>query len=437
MTSMRRWRRAAGGGVVLLGLALALLALGTVVGTPSGPAPDTAPVVGRAASLSEGITGLQREVERLPTNDAAWARLGAAYVEQARRTADPTLYARAEEAFARSLELRPEDNDAALTGQASLAAARHQFAEALALTDRALAVNGYGATAYAVRTDALVELGRYDEARAALSRMLELRPGLEAFSRASYVRELSGDVDGARMALERALQSATSAADQAFLHHLLGELAWNTGDLAAARVAYEAGVAADPSAFAPRAGRAKVLAAEGELDASVAEYRAVVAAMPQPEYLVQLGELLEASGRTEQAQEQYDVVRAISRLFAANGQVVDAELALFQADHGSPAEALASAQALHQAGPDAIFAQDAVAWALHASGRSAEALPLARAAVRTGLPLPVLHYHLGVVEAAVGERDAARTSLQRALALNPVFSPMHAPRARQLLAELR
>jgi tetratricopeptide (TPR) repeat protein len=434
--SVRTWRRAAVSGAVLLGTAAALLAVGTVVAVPTGDAGPAVPTVGRAASLSEGIVGLQRELERLPANDSAWAQLGAAYVEQARRTADPTLYARADDAFARSLALRPQDNDAALTGQASLAAARHQFAEALALTDRALLVNSHGATAYAVRTDALVELGRYDEARAALSRMLELRPGLDAFSRASYVLELSGDVDGARAALERALQAATSPADEAFVHHLLGELAWNTGDVPAARSAYEAGVAADPSAFAPRAGRAKVLAAEGDVEAAVAEYRTVVAAMPQPEYLVQLGDLLEATGQPDRAQEQYDVVRAIQRLFAANGQDVDAELAVFDADHGSAAEALASAQAVHRAAPDAIFAQDALAWALHAAGRSAEALPLARAAVRTGLPQPVLHYHLGVVEAAVGERDAARTSLQRALALNPAFSPLHAPRARDLLSEL-
>jgi hypothetical protein len=37
------------------------------------------------------------------------------------------------------LQLRPEDNDTALTGQATLARARHDFAEALALTDRSLA----------------------------------------------------------------------------------------------------------------------------------------------------------------------------------------------------------------------------------------------------------------------------------------------------------
>lgn len=74
---------------------------------------------------------------------------------------------------------------------------------------------------------------------------------------------------------------------------------------------------------------------------------------------------------------------------------------------------------------------------MHATGRSQEALPLARQAVRTGLRLPVLHYHLGVIEAAVGETTAAVTSLSTALELSPAFSPLHAPQAQSLLASLR
>lgn len=98
---------------------------------------------------------------------------------------------------------------------------------------------------------------------------------------------------------------------------------------------------------------------------------------------------------------------------------------------------MASAERAYRARPDAIFTQDAYAWALHAAGRSQEALPLARQAVRTGLRLPVLHYHLGVIEAAVGETTAAVTSLSTALELNPAFSPLHAPQAQSLLASLR
>ena len=49
----------------------------------------------------------------------------------------------------------------------------------------------------AVTVDALVELGRYDEAATALQRMVDLKPNLAAYARVSYFRELHGDLDGA------------------------------------------------------------------------------------------------------------------------------------------------------------------------------------------------------------------------------------------------
>ena len=149
-----------------------------------------------------------------------------------------------------------------------------------------------------------------------------------------------------------------------------------------------------------------------------------------------LGELLQAAGPTVEANQSCAVVRAPQQLYAASGQVVDAELALFEADHGDPARAVQLAEQAHRARPDSIVTQDAYAWALHAAGRDRPALPLARAAVRTGLRSPALAYHLGAIEAAVGDAPAARKDLGRALELNPHWSPLHAPRARALLDRL-
>jgi tetratricopeptide (TPR) repeat protein len=435
---MRRWTRAAMSGLAVVGLADGLLAIGTAAGSPPDVAPNgvTTTPVGRSAQ-GQTVEDLQRSLDRVPGNPSAWSALGLAYVERARITADPTLYAKAEGAFARSLELRPQNNDAALTGQATLAAARHDFAEALSLTDRSLAINAYSPTTWAVRSDALTELGRYDEARAAVQRLLDLSPdGVDGLTRASYALELRGDVEQAGAALEQAAQEATRPADVAFAQQYLGELAWNEGDLPSARSAYDAGLAADPTSLALLAGRAKVLAAEGDTAAAVADYRRVVERLPAPEHLLAFGELLEATDEEQAAQEQYAVVRATSQLYAANGQDVDTELALFEADHGDPVKAVELAARAYATRPDAVHVQDAYAWALHAAGRSAEALPVARASARLGLRSPAFAYHLGAVEAAAGDPAAARRALQRALDLNPTFSPLHATRASVLLERL-
>ncbi|MBC7372933.1 MAG: tetratricopeptide repeat protein, partial [Frankiales bacterium] len=154
-------------------------------------------------------------------------------------------------------------------------------------------------------------------------------------------------------------------------------------------------------------------------------------------YLVEIGELLEATGQTAAAREQYDVVRAAQQLFAAAGQDVDTELAVFEADHGTPQAALAAAKKAFAKRPKAIFTQDAYAWALHANGDTAQALQLARQSVRLGFNYPIFYYHLGVIEAAAGNKARAVTALDKALALNPEWNPLQAPKARALLATLR
>ena len=435
---MQRWARGALSGLAVVGLAAGLLAIGTAAGAPPetalAPAPAAAP---QGDSLAQRIAGLQAELDRLPRNYDGWAELGFLYLQQSRETADPSLYAKAQGAFDRSLELRPEGNDTALTGQGALAAARHEFAEALTLADRALAENAFNATALAVRIDALTELGRYDEARTTTQELLDLRPGVDSFSRGSYAVELRGDTERARTLLQQAAGVAEAPNDIAFAQYYLGELAWNTGDLAAALAAYDDALVADPEYLPAVAGRAKVLAAQGKTAQAVELYADVVQRLPQPEFLVAYGELLEATGKPEEAEEQYAVVRAVQQLFAANGQDVDTELALFEADHGTPAAAVESASKAYAKRPDSVFTQEAYAWALHAAGRTAEALPIARQSVRLGLKSPSLHYHLGVIEAAAGETAAARASLQTALSLNPAFSPLHAPKAKALLDSLR
>ena len=435
---MPRWSRTALGALTVVGLATVLLGVGAVANSTGGDPEvrdvQTSPV----SSPTSAIEGLQKDLERVPANYRAWTDLGLAYVQQARTTADPGLYGRADGAFAKSLELRPRDNDAALTGKASLAAARHDFAEALALTDQSLAINDFSVTTYAVRADALTELGRYDQARDAIQKMFDLRPGgLDGYSRASYAFELRGDVVRAREMLEQAASAALSPGDVAFTSYFLGELAFNNGDLAAAQAAYQRAIDADPTALQSVAGRAKVLAAKGETTAAAADYRTVVERLPLPEYLAAFGELLEATGQQDEAEEQYAVLRATQQLYAAGGQDVDTELAIFEADHGTPAAALASAEKAYAKRPQAIFTQDAYAWALHAAGRSEEALPITKAATRLGLRSPALYYRLGTIAAAAGDTGTARTALTRALELNPAFSPLHAPKAQALLKTLR
>jgi len=430
--------------LIIVGLAVALLAVGGVVLRPRGDAGSRpAAVEAGAADASSTVDGVARAIdtarkrlERVPGDWTTWAELGAAYVQQARITGDPSNYPRAEEALNRSLSVRPDDNALALTGLGALAAARHDFAAALDFGNRSLVIDPYKAATHGVVADALVELGRYPESLAAIQRMVDLRPDTSSYARASYSFELRGDVPNARDLMQRALEAATGPADAAFaLEHLAG-LAFDNGDLATARSHVDDGLRRFRDHPPLLALRGRIAAAGGDTAAAVADYRAALAKLPQPTYAAELGDLLAAAGDTAGAEQQYALVRASAALLREQGVDVDAELSVFAADHGDPAGAVAAAQAVYARRPS-IFVADALAWALHVSGRDAEALPYADQALKLGTRSASLLFHRGAIKAALGDKAGASADLSAALAQNPHFSVRYAPEASRLLASTR
>lgn len=395
---------------------------------------DVLPVVAATGDLGRTITAMQQRLRALPRDARGWATLGLAYVEQARVTADPTYYPKAQQALERAAALAPRD-DLVLAAQAALDAARHDFRSALEHADAALAANAYSARALAIRADALNELGRYDEALRAAQRADELKPGVSTFARLSYAHELRGDVSKALTLMQRAAKAAATPADAAFAYYQAGELERGQGRVRAADNSFGSALLALPGHVPSLAGKARVMAARGDTAGALEAYEDVVRRLPVPEYLVELGELYEASGRPGKAREQYAVVRASNALAEASGVNVDIEAALFEADRGDPAVALAAARAEWRK-RRSIAAADAMAWALHSAGRDREALSFTRRATALGTRSAQLHYHRGMVELGAGRRAEALRSLRLALEINPTFSPLHAERARVALAGL-
>lgn len=441
MTSLSHRARAAAL-VFVLAAAMFLAAGLTVTGAPAQQ-PSPVALLGGAsvtqvASGSDptaAIEALQGRLRRLPADDTAWSSLGAAYVQHARLTGDPTFYGKADGAFERSLDERPAGNDTALTGLASLASARHDFTGALRYARQAQELNPYSATNQGVLTDALVELGRYDEAWDELQRMVDLKPSVPSFTRVSYSFELRGDPKQARKALERALEVASTPSDISYALHYLGELAWNSGDVDAAAERYVEGLRHDPSYVPLIAGMAKVAAARGEIEAALARYAEVVSRRPEPSYVIAYADLLASLGREEEAEQQYAVVAATQRLFESQGVNVDLELAVYEADHGRSESALAIAEAEWER-RRSVHTEDAYAWALHVGGRHREALDHAKAAAALGTHSASFAYHRGMIEQSLGMDGAAEASLRRALETNPHFSPLQAPRAEAALRQL-
>ncbi|MEU2255369.1 tetratricopeptide repeat protein [Nocardia xishanensis] len=402
--------------------------------------PDNSPAARPAYTDPSGplvarITQTRQQLDRVPGNAIGWAGLGASYVELARVTGDPANYGEAQRALERSLELKPEGNAEALIGLGALANARHDFTAARRYAEQALALRPDSADLYGVLIDALTQLGEADAASAAVQRMLDLRPGVPSFTRAAYDLELRGRTDDARQALRMALAAADTADQIAFCRYHLGELAFNTGNLDEAESHYRSGLLANPANAALRQGTAKVHAARGHLDQAIAEYTALTDRAPLPEYLIELGELLEAAGRPDEAAAEYQAVSAQFRRLEAEGATEYVDAAQLATEHGDPMEAVRLAQ-LEYGRRQSVITSDVLAWSLHKAGRDSEAIVYADRAASLGWRSATLAYHRGMILAALGEADEATGALSEALRINPHFSPLHAPRARAALEAL-
>jgi tetratricopeptide (TPR) repeat protein len=418
---MRNW--------VLTGAALALLA-GGAASAQERPSDQT-------------IRFLQSKVAADPDDAGAHNRLAGAYIRKARESGDISYYGLAEQTTQRSLQLVPRGPVAARasTLMAVVQLARHQFREALASVRTALDQDPSEQTPQAIAGDALLELGDYDEAGRAYARLAGLDGPRRPDARVAYLKFLRGDTPGAiasmRDAVARFAAAVPAGEPMAWTRTQLGHLLLGTNDLAGAEAAYRDALTALPGYHPALAGSAAVQAARGKLPDAAALYHKALEVIPLPAYATALGDVYTRLGRTSEANKQYALVEYIGKLSALNQTVYNRELALFYADHDRKLpQALELARKELEARRD-IYTYDVLAWTLYRNGQAREAQAAMNEALKLGTQDPRLFFHAGMIHRALGEHDAARTALARALALNPRFHVLHADVATSALAELK
>ena len=423
----------------MVGVALARFALLE----PSRAGDSTTVATARLQDTSAAIDSLSARAEASPDDPVLLRRLGVLHLTRFRESADPAAITSAATALERSEQLAPDAVDT-LVALGLLDLVRHDFSSALERGRRAVSLAPDSADPLGVVFDAQVELGRYEDAALTVQRMVDIRPALASLARASYLRQLRGDMPGALQAMEAALAAGSgSADDRAYVQTLLGDLHLAQGQLDRARSAYSRALDARPGNGLADTGLARVEAADGDLDAAEARLAKVVRRLPVPASVALYGDVHALAGRPSEATAQYDLVRSIEQLNAAAGVGVDLELAAFDADHARDpgvtvdADALVARATAARTARPTVFGDDVLAWTLRQVGRPDAALPFARAAVRLGTADAVLWYHLAAVEADLGLRTEARAHLDRAFAMNPHLTPRDLPAATKLRDALR
>jgi tetratricopeptide (TPR) repeat protein len=412
-------------------------------GGEGGPRPAPGPAArgmaavgaGAPASLAE-LTALIGDRERWlrahPGDEVSWAVLGAAYTERGRWLADAAYYPRAESALRRSLGVLPasEGNVDALVGLAGLANARHDFAAARSWGESARKQKPKRWTVYPSLIDAYHGLGDYPAARKALATLQELRPGAQTMGRTAQNYRYQGWREDAAAAAYNAVAAADTPAEKAAALHRMGELSWERGEPAEAMEQYDAALKLVRDHHPSLAGRARTLAALGRTDEAFRDYQAALERAALPEYALEAGELYESLGLDGDAATRYKQLRATAQAAGVNHALV---LGLFEADHGDADEAVRLLEAEWARNHRSMYVADALGWALHRAGRAREALPYAKLATGPGLRSALFSYHRGEIERSLDQLGPARRHLAEALRINPYFSPLLAPVAKDAL----
>jgi len=322
---------------------------------------------------------MRARVARTPGDATAAVQLADALLRQTRVIGNAGLAIEAERVLQGALKTDP-DHYQVRRMLAAVYASQHRFRDALAEGNRCLTIRTDDAWVYGVIGDAHVELGEYDQAFDAFDRMTARRPNAASYARASYARELQGDLRGALQAMQMATE-ATGAQDPeslAWHHAQLGHLYLELGQLTDARREFAHADYVFPDHPFAVEGLARVAAAEGDHARALQILTRLLSETPAPATLAMAGDALAALGRTDEAERQYRLAEAAWQSDAPD----PSRLARFLAEHGRrPDDAIRIAEST---GRQDIFTADALAWAYFQTGRLADAQAKIKVALSTG-----------------------------------------------------
>jgi tetratricopeptide (TPR) repeat protein len=373
-----------------------------------------------------------------PASAISLGMLAALHLQRARETGNDADFLRAEEYARRSLALRVNRNARTYVTLASALMAEHRFTEAESVAKSAVAydpgVPGYVALLAEVR----LEVGDYAGARESFDSLSRFRSTLSIAPRLARWAELNGHTSAAFSILRSAVAVADTRLDIpteqiAWFHFRLGDLELRNGRFNRARREFERGLDVEPADYRILGGLARLSLLQDDPDRAIAYGERAIAVKLDPATLGILGDAFLAKGDSAAAHETFRTME-----IAVRGQpgAYHRAWSLFLLDHNRRIEEVYCKAVDELATRKDIYGYDILGWSLYRLGRHAEAAHNLRAALQLGTRDPLLYYHAGMIERALGHRTEAIGFLAAALRINPRFDYTQSPVARATLDSL-
>jgi tetratricopeptide (TPR) repeat protein len=396
-----------------------LIAVVLLAATMSAQTSST-PTEMKLSPAERGIATSQRMIDKNPKNYDGYNALAYALSRRARETSEVKHYEQAEDALQKSLTIAP-GNLGAERIKIWLLLGKHEFAAAREAAQTLSTRVPDDIMVYGFLTDANVELGNYDEAEKAAQWMLDLRAGnMPGLTRAAYLRELFGDVDGSLELMQMAYESTppTETEDRAWILTQMAHLELSVGRLDSAEKRLNEALQLFPRYHYALANLAKLRIIQKRFDDAVALLQQRYDAAPHAENLFDLAQAVQLAGRGDEARKMYAEFERKSLAETNKTDNSNHELTFYYVDVAKePVKALEVARREIARRHD-VFTLDSYAWALYANGRYVEARKHIEAALKVGIRDGKLLRHAGEIAMQCGDRGAAEKYFRESAVLN-------------------
>lgn len=378
------------------------------------------------------------EIRQNPDIAKNYVQLAQLYLHQARITGRHHQYvAKAQKLLDEARSREPENFETIMT-EALVMLTLHRFEEARELANRAIAKNSFSAFSWGVLSDALKELGDYEGAVKACDKMLSIRPDLRSYSRAAHLREVHGDIAGARQAMKLACDAGVIGLEtRAWTLYQLGNLHLKEGKLDTAEYIYK-GILEERADY-PYAlsGLAQIRSANKDYKNAIQFMLQAYEIFPEHEFMEMIIEIYRASGQTKRVENLAVTVLEGFKQHEDQGWNVNLEYAGFCANHDIYLDqALTRIETEYRRRPNNLDVLETYAWVLYKNARAQEAVPIIKKALQINKRDALLNYRAGMIASKLGEHKQAKDYLETALSINPSLTVAEIKIARGALVEL-
>lgn len=377
----------------------------------------------------EAVAKVNEKIKHNPTDFDSYIKLSEIYVNEARVTGEhgyyyPSILTILDHVL--SNEVKSDIQFKALSLKSSVYLSLHQFANAKETATKAVALNRYNAQIYGALVDANVELGNYDEAVKMAETMMDKRPDLLSYSRASYLREIHGDPTGAIEAMKLAVESGFPGYEnEAWTRTTLAHIYETYGDIQSAEKEYMTTLTERPGYPFAIAGLASVEMKKGNLKEAEEKLMQAIAVIPEVSFYVDLADLYKQTGRENEAKAALKTILEMMADDEDKGHTMALEYAKVYMNIAEDLPtALQYAMKEYDARPTNIDVNKVLAEIYHHMGNQVEAEKHLAMAFITNSKNPELLEIAGLIQISGGRQAEGEMLVKQAHESNPFLHPV-------------